>query len=245
MVAAQDLGSCDFGRVGSSPISRTCDYSVFLDFPTFLLHRGSIKIDVFHHELCPQCAHELPDMPTRGIREQGTASTPPPASSAKRHPYMLPAASTAVKRHSAPRAHDPREHRFYRFFSVACHCRDWNTVAIHEGMGYPHTSSPIAPTSKPPYYGGLWAPSHVFSHCPNSTTKHRRVWGTPTRLLPLLPIQRVPPREVSGRQAKPAKRQFRVPPRARKLLKQCGYYPRWARVAQKVTARGQKVTLCR
>ena len=139
----------------------------------------------------------------------------------------------AHKRHSAPRDHDPREHRFYRFFFVACHCRDWNTVAIRDGMGYP---------------------SHVFFHCPNSTTKHRRVWGTPTRLLPLLPIRRVPPRakalegKQNRRNASFAYRRARegswaakgisssdtlVPPRARRLLKQCGYYPRWARVAKR------------
>lgn len=37
----------------------------------------------------------------------------------------------------------PRERRFYRFFFVACHCRDWNTVAIRDGMGYPLTRLPL------------------------------------------------------------------------------------------------------
>ena len=60
-----------------------------------------------------------------------------------------------------------RESRFYRFFFVACHCRDWNTIAIRDGMGYP---------------------SHVF-HCSNfQTPVLRRFGGTLTRLLPLLKL---------------------------------------------------------
>ena len=156
MVAAQDLGSCDFGRVGSSPISRTCDYSVFLDFPTFLLHRGSIRIDVF-----VWCFVGF----LWGL-------------------LMLP---------TTPRM-------FFQGAPCGCKFRRGFTDFLRgmslQGLEYRSDSR---------RYG---VPSHVFSHCSNSTTKHRRVWGTPTRLLPLLHIRRVPPREVSGRQAKPAKRQF-------------------------------------
>ena len=133
MVAAQDLGSCDFGRVGSSPISRTCDYSVFLDFTALLLHCGSIRIDVlvwcFVGFLWGLLM--LPTTPRMFSRA-------PPA-----------AVSSAG---------------FLPIFFVACHCRDWNTVAIRDGMGYPHTSSSIAPTQRQNIVE-FGVPSHVFFHC--------------------------------------------------------------------------------
>lgn len=183
------------------------------------------------------CAHNVPTSyrtcPQEAYASRGRLLHRPQHHQQRDTRTCFTAASTAVKRHSAPRAHDPREHRFYRFFFVACHCRDWNTVAIRDGMGYPHTSSSIAPTQRQNIVE-FGVPPHVFFHCFPSSAYRRA-------------------REVSGRQAKPAKRQFRVPPRARglhtirnsdgillaamparaKLLKQCGYYPRWARVAQK------------
>ena len=58
-------------------------------------------------------------------------------------------------------------------FFVACHCRDWNTVAIRDGMGYPHTSSPIAPTQRQNIVE-FGVPPHVFFHCFTSGA-YRRV----------------------------------------------------------------------
>ena len=205
MVAAQDLGSCDFGRVGSSPISRTCDYSVFLDFPALLLHRGSIRIDVFVWCFVgflwgllvlptTPCMFSQCEFPCGCKFRRGTDHSCAVAASAsnasairtkasadRNSAHNLSSSSVAVPMTRAnvvqtgktpvltPRAM-PARTSFLPFFFVACHCRDWNTVAIRDGMGYPHmSSSSIAPTQR----------QNVVE------------FGVPlTRLLPSLPIRR-------------------------------------------------------
>ena len=190
MVAAQDLGSCDFGRVGSSPISRTCDYSVFLDFPALLLHRGSIRIDVFVWCFVGFLwgLLMLPATPCMFSR-----APPAAVSSAGGFPFFL------------------------RGMSL-------------QGLEYRSDSR---------RYG---VPSHVVFHCSNSTTKHRRVWGTPTRLLPLLPIQRVRRARSLLKASKTGKTPVSRTAARAKAPEAMWILSTMGEGSQKVTVRSQKVT---